>query len=198
MFRWFALLLFVGSMLMSGWYRRRARKLSGTIHRVREPLLLIAGRLAVALPLFGGVFVYLAYPPWMEWASVPVPSWARWGGVGIGLVTTPFLHWVLRTLGSNISETVLTKDDHELVTTGPYAWVRHPLYSAGIALFMSVGLMAANGFILLWALVALVSLRFVVIPREEEQLIRKFGDAYRRYRKRTGALLPGWVPPPAA
>jgi protein-S-isoprenylcysteine O-methyltransferase Ste14 len=50
--------------------------------------------------------------------------------------------------------------------------------------------MAANWFILLWALVALIALRLVVIPREEAQLVATFGDAYRRYRRGTGSLLP--------
>jgi protein-S-isoprenylcysteine O-methyltransferase Ste14 len=59
-----------------------------------------------------------------------------------------------------------------------------------MALFVSIGLMAANWFILLWAAVALIALRLVVIPREEAQLVAKFGDAYRRYRRGTGLLLP--------
>lgn len=190
MFRWIAVALFVGSLGMSAWHRRRARRLTGTIRRGREPPLLIAGRLAVALPLFGGVLAYLVYPPSIDWASIPAPTWVRWAGVGIGLATAPMLYWVLRTLGANISETVLTKEEHELVTTGPYRWVRHPLYSAGIALFSSVGLMAANGFVLVWTLGALVSVRLVVIPREEAELIQTFGEDYRRYREGTGALVP--------
>lgn len=190
MFRWIALVVFAGSMGVSAWHRRRARQLTGAVPRGREPAALIAGRVAVALPLFGGVAAYLAYPPSMGWASLPLPAWVRWTGVGLGLVTALFLHRVLTALGANVSETVLTKDEHELVTTGSYRRVRHPLYSAGIALFTSVGLMAANGFILLWTLVALAAVRLVVLPREEAELIERFGDEYRAYRERTGALLP--------
>jgi len=76
------------------------------------------------------------------------------------------------------------------VTSGPYRWVRHPLYAVGICLFLSVGLMAANGFILGWTVLALISVRVVVVPREESALIAKFGDAYRDYRAGTGALFP--------
>jgi protein-S-isoprenylcysteine O-methyltransferase Ste14 len=60
----------------------------------------------------------------------------------------------------------------------------------GIALFLAIALMAANWFILLWAMIVLVAVRLAVIPREEAQLVAKFGDDYRRYRTGTGSLLP--------
>ncbi|MGH7575270.1 MAG: methyltransferase [Longimicrobiales bacterium] len=154
---------------------------------------MIAGRVLVALPLFGGVVAYLANPSWMAWASLGIPSWARWMGVGLGALVVPSVYWVLTTLGTNVSETVLTKQQHQLVTAGPYRWVRHPLYTVGIALFVSMGLMAANWFILLCTVVALIAVRFVVIPREEAQLVAAFGDEYRRYRTETGSLLPNRI-----
>jgi hypothetical protein len=66
----------------------------------------------------------------------------------------------LGNLGRNVSETVLTKESHELVTSGPYRWIRHPLYTTGIALFVALGLIAANWFILLCAAAALVGIRW--------------------------------------
>jgi len=190
MFRWFALAVFLGSLGISAWRRWQARRATGAIARSQEPPLLIVGRLLVALPLYGGVVGYLANPGWMAWASLSVPSSVRWIGVALGLLTVPAVYWVLTTLGANVSETVLTKQRHQLVTTGPYRWVRHPLYSAGIALFLSIGLMAANWFILLCAVIALAAMRLVIIPREEAQLVLTFGDEYRRYRDGTGSLLP--------
>jgi protein-S-isoprenylcysteine O-methyltransferase Ste14 len=151
---------------------------------------LIAGRILVALPLFGGVIAFIANPHWMAWASLSVPSWIPWIGVALGIMVVPFLYWVFTTLGANVSETVLTKHRHQLVTIGPYHWMRHPLYTGAIALFVSIGLMAVNWFIVLWAVVALIAVRLVVIPREEAQLVATFGDAYRRYRGGTGSLLP--------
>ena len=190
MFRWFALAVFLASLSISTQRRWRARRAGGAIPRSQEPPGLIAGRILVALPLFGGVLAYVASPHWMAWASLSVPSWARWLGAALGILVVPSLFWVLSTLGTNVSETVFTKQQHQLVTTGPYRWVRHPLYTGGIALFVSIGLMAANWFILLWAVVALIAVRLVVIPREEAQLVATFGDAYRRYRGGTGSLLP--------
>jgi protein-S-isoprenylcysteine O-methyltransferase Ste14 len=190
MFRWFALAVFLASLSISTQRRWRARRAAGAIPRSQEPPGLIAGRVFVALPLFGGVAAYVANPRWMAWASLSVPSWVPWIGVVLGILVVPSLYWILTILGANVSETVFTKDQHQLVTTGPYRWVRHPLYTGAITLFVSIGLMAANWFILLWAVVALMAVRLVVIPREEAQLVATFGDAYQRYRGGTGSLLP--------
>lgn len=190
MFRWLALTVFVLTLGISARLRARARARTGTIPRSREPAGLIAGRLVVALPLFGSVLAYLLNPRWMDWASVGLHPGLRWLGAALGVAVVPGIHWVLSHLGSNVSETVLTKEDHQLVTSGPYRWVRHPLYAVGICLFLSVGLMAANAFILAWTALALVALRLVVVPREESALIAKFGDDYGSYRSSTGALFP--------
>ena len=189
-FRWFALAALAGCLGISAYYRHRARVAGGAIPRSRERPLLILGRLAVALPLFLGVLTYVAVPRWMAWSALALPAWVRWTGVVLGLAMVPAAYWVFHALGRNVSETVLTREHHELVTTGPYRVIRHPLYAMGIGLFLSVGLMAASWFILLFALIALVAIRVVVVPLEERELEAKFGDAYRSYRQRTGVLLP--------
>ncbi len=129
-------------------------------------------------------------PEWMGWSSVPIPTWLRWLGAAVGFGMLPMLYWVVRTLGRNISETFLTKEDHSLVTQGPYRWVRHPLYSVATIIFVSLGIVAANWFIIVMALLIIIGMALVVIPQEESQLIRKFGAEYREYMKRTGMLAP--------
>jgi len=190
MFRWFALAVLVSCLGISAYYRRRARAEGETIPRRREAPWLLAGRAFVALPLFFAISTYVVNPRWMAWAELPLPRWTRWAGVVLGLLTVPAARWVFTSLGRNVSETVLTKRHHALVTTGPYRWIRHPLYTTGIALLLAIGLMAASWFILLFGLVTLASMRFVVIPLEERQLVMKFGDDYRAYIHRTGRLLP--------
>jgi protein-S-isoprenylcysteine O-methyltransferase Ste14 len=172
------LAVFLASLSISAW---RARRTKETIPRAR---------ILVLSPLFGGVLAYLANPRWMAWASLSVPSWIRWIGVALGVVVVPSAYWVLTTFGANVSEPVLTKQQQRLVTIGPYRWVRHPIYTVGIALTVSIGLVAANWFILLWAIVVLIAVRLVVIPREEAKLVDMFGDEYRRYRSGTGSFLP--------
>jgi protein-S-isoprenylcysteine O-methyltransferase Ste14 len=101
------------------------------------------------------------------------------------------VYWVMRSLGTNVSETVLTKPHHRLVSHGPYRWVRHSLYAVATTAFFSLGLLAANAFLLAVAVLALAGIALLVIPAEEKELLLKFGDDYRRYMQRTGRLWPG-------
>jgi protein-S-isoprenylcysteine O-methyltransferase Ste14 len=97
--------------------------------------------------------------------------------------------WIFRTIGKNITSTVQTREQHELITGGPYRWVRHPLYTVGTSFFVSLSLLAANWFMGLASLSVLVML-LIRLPNEEEKLIERFGDEYRAYIERTGRLLP--------
>jgi protein-S-isoprenylcysteine O-methyltransferase Ste14 len=144
----------------------------------------------MALVLFGAIVTHALRPESMAWASFHVPEAIRWVGLVLGVLTVPAVHWVLRALGQNVSETVLTKEHHQLVTGGPYRWVRHPLYTSGLALFFALGLMAGSWFVLLATLIAFGLLRVLVIPREEQALLAKFGEGYRNYMQRTGRLVP--------
>jgi len=190
MFRWFALVTLVGTLGISTYYRYRARQESETILRRNERPLLVLARVVLTLPLLGGILAYLVNPGLMDWASFTAPLWSRWTGVGLGLSTVPAAYWVFSSIGHNISETVLTKEKHELVTHGPYRWIRHPLYTTGLVLITAIGLMAANWFILLFAFIALVGISLAVIPTEERALLDAFGVEYRDYMQGTGRIFP--------
>ncbi|MGH7565353.1 MAG: methyltransferase [Gemmatimonadota bacterium] len=150
-------------------------------------------RAIVALPLFVSVLMFLVHPRWMAWSALGIPDWLRWIGAGLGLLSVPAAWWVFRSLGRNVSETMLTRADQALVTTGPYRWVRHPLYATSGTLFIGVGLTAANWFILLFAVLAVGLTFLVVVPLEEDALMARFGDDYREYMGRTGKLLPSFI-----
>lgn len=189
MFRWILVVVFVSTLGISVYYRRKARQ-AETISRGEEGALFIVLRLVFALPLFLSVLVYMINPSWMAWSSVSLPAGVRWVGAVLGVAGIPFAHWVFRSIGRNVSETVLTKATHELVTDGPYRWVRHPLYTTGVSLFVAASLLTANWFIGAFTVAVIVMILLVVIPKEEANLIETFGEAYRAYRKRTGRLLP--------
>jgi len=189
-FRWLPLAVLVVAITISGYHRAKARRESETIPRQREGAALLAARLLLILPLLLAILMYVISPRHMAWASFASPPWLRWVGFALGVTTIPAVHWVLRSLGRNVSETVLTKSQHELVTSGPYRWIRHPLYTVGVALLVSVGLMNSSWLILLLALVIALLVRIVVIPLEERQLLEKFGSDYETYMTRTGRFLP--------
>ena len=99
-----------------------------------------------------------------------------------------FAIWARRHLGKNWSSHPALKEGHELVTSGPYRFVRHPIYT-GI-LLASLGTVLVVGFI--W-MIPLAVFCFVLtrrIPAEENIMIKQFPDTYPEYKKRTKALIP--------
>ena len=188
-FRWALAVVLLAAISISGSYRRRARA-GETIARSRESGALIAARLIFGLPLVLSLVAFIVQPGWMRWAQVSLPPGVRWAGVATGIVCIPLVYWVVSTLGSNISETVLTKQSHELVRGGPYRWVRHPLYSTGALLLVSAALMTASAFVAVWTALALIAIVVVIVPQEEAHLKARFGEEYRAMMARTGRLLP--------
>ncbi len=189
-FRLIFLFILVSAFLISGTSRRRARQGGEVIARQEEGKVILFLRMFFALPLLISLFLYVGYPQLLAWARFPIPLWVRWMAVGTGLLGIPFTLWVFRTIGRNISETVLTKQDHQMVTSGPYRWIRHPLYASSLLMLFSFGVIASNWFLLLYSSIGLIAFRWLVIPVEEQHLIQKFGDTYRDYQNQTGALFP--------
>ena len=189
-FRWLFVAIFVAVLATSITYRRKARRSGEMIPRAREGPGVVLARVFFAALLYLPMLAYMIHPPSMAWAGVRLPEEVRWAAAAVGLAMLPFLVWTLRSIGPNISETVLTKRDHALVTHGPYRWVRHPLYATATVVFLALGVLAANAFIMAMALIAAIAVVLWVIPKEEARLEEKFGADYRAYRKRSGRLMP--------
>lgn len=181
--------IFIAALSISIYYRRKARQSGEQIARSEESAAMIFFRVLIALPLYGGMLLYMINPAWMSWARVDLPAWLRWCAAVLAMSMLPLLLWLFRSIGRNISETVLTKTAQSLVTHGPYRWVRHPLYSVGAFGFFALGLVAANWFILAMMLLVMFMLPFLV-EKEEAQLRAKFGASYHEYMSRTGRFLP--------
>ena len=144
----------------------------------------------MALPLLAAILLYTFLPRSLDWSAFAIPTWVRWLGVALGATCIPLLWWVFRSIGPSISETVLTKTGHKLVTAGPYRWVRHPLYAVALLEIFALSLIAGNWLMALMWLIAALVFRYVVIPIEEANLIAVFHAEYERYREATGALMP--------
>lgn len=100
-----------------------------------------------------------------------------------------FAFWARFYLGGNWSGAVSVKVGHELIRTGPYGWVRHPIYSGLlVALF---GTVLARPRPIGFLAIALFWLGFWIKSRMEEEFMRKtFGERYLEYARETGALIP--------
>jgi protein-S-isoprenylcysteine O-methyltransferase Ste14 len=136
------------------------------------------------------VTVYAINPPWLGSFAVPFPDWSRWIGVALSVPGLLLLVWVHHTLGRHWSTSLQFREEHALITSGPYHRVRHPMYTALFGFFVGLALLAASWLIVLLVAVS-VAVLYVRIGKEEAMMIEQFGDEYRAYIQRTGRFLPG-------
>jgi len=191
--------VFRGLFVLSGvamlsirvYYQRRARQESGAVTIREKGLSLVAGSLAALTTLVFGV-EYIFFPGTFAWAYAQYPDGLRWLGafalaVGITLLGASHHH-----LGKSFHSLIVTKEGQTFVDSGPYRWIRHPIYTAFLINYIGGGLLASN-----WVLTLIpVSLYGVLVTlrvkNEERAMIEQFGQVYVEYMQRTRyRLLPG-------
>jgi len=188
-FRCVLLVVAVIQSALSFYYMRKARA-AATIFRRREegvPLTLLLGMFYLGYCI--GIVEYLVRPGSMAWSAIRLPAFARWTGAVLVVLGASLVIGGLIRLGRNFAFAIAPKETNNLVTNGPYGWVRHPLYSAFLIEAMGISLLMANWFVATMA----GSMWMLLVYRtrqEEEELIQRFGDEYRAYIKRTGRFFP--------
>jgi len=187
-FRLVATIVFVANVAISIYFRHRAERQGGQLNKSEGQRLLFPLRLlglVGLLPLLG----YMINPDWVAWARFDLPTWVRWGAAVMAISTIPLIYAIFSTIGNNISPIEATRANHQLITSGPYRWVRHPLYTFGALFILALTLLTTLwwlGLILLPGLLGLVwRVRY-----EEANLIDRFGEEYRTYMQKTGRFLP--------
>jgi protein-S-isoprenylcysteine O-methyltransferase Ste14 len=184
-----AIVLFSGAGI-SIYFRRKADRETGEkVSRKVDGSLMMTVIRIFGLLLWFSPLVYLLNPQWMAWSKIGLPDELRWLGVVLGVFCVFGIYWLFSSIGSGITPTSATRTEHKLVTSGPYRWVRHPLYTIACSLFVTFGMIADNWFIALLGILAFIAMA-IRTPKEEANLIAKFGDEYREYMKRTGRFLP--------
>src|SRR5580698_6458544 len=127
--------------------------------------------------------------PWLYRQLWPSGIWPFWIGAAVTVAGLLFAVWARQFLGRNWSRAVTIKQGHELITTGPYALVRHPIYTGILTGFlgMAIAISQVRGLIAF----VLFFVAFWIKLRMEEQWMRsQFGEAYATYAHRTAALVP--------
>lgn len=161
-------------------------------HTLKKREIGLASNIAGLLSLVGfvAIIAHTAKPAWIAFADLPLPNWLRWMGVAIALFGFGLLQWAQMTLGKNWSDTPRMMKEQDLVVSGPYRFVRHPIYTAFILILGSILLISANWLVgLAWIGMTVVEIASR-IGYEEDLMVEYFGDNYREYMKRTGRLLP--------
>lgn len=171
------------------YYRVRSQATGEKIDRGQEGALVYFTLRPVGVLFLAGLAAYVASPSAMQWSTVALPGKVRALGVVAGLCGGLLMIWSLRTLGRNLTDTVVTRKAHTLVVNGPYRWVRHPFYDALALLVFAASVITASWFLFL-AGAAVLALIWIRTRKEEEMLLARFGNQYRAYMVRTGRFVP--------
>jgi protein-S-isoprenylcysteine O-methyltransferase Ste14 len=149
-------------------------------------------RLSHYLPLLIAIYLIAAprvpiFP--LDARFVPLALWPVRLGAALTFAGIAFAIWARLWIAGNWSSDVTLKRDHELIVDGPYAWVRHPIYTGILLGLIGTGLAVGEWrAVLAVVLAALAFWRKLTI--EEGVMRRQFGETYTRYAKRTRALVP--------
>lgn len=147
--------------------------------------------------LLGLLFMAMFFMPilyaasdWLDFADYSLPAWAGWLGVVL-IAGAVLVFWRAHAdLGLNWSPTLEIREKHELVTRGIYSYIRHPMYASQWLWVIAQPLLLQNwiaGFI---NLLVFIPFYFLRVREEEQLMLEQFGDRYRSYMLRVGAVLP--------
>lgn len=153
-------------------------------------------RVLIVIVFVGCMLLPVIYllTPWLGFADYQLPGFAPWCGTAI-MVAALWLFWPSHVdLGQNWSVTLELHKGHQLVKTGVYRSVRHPMYAAILLFGTAQGLLLAN-WLAGWSAALSFGLMYLLRASCEERMMCEFfGDDYRDYIRQTGRLVPRWRP----
>jgi protein-S-isoprenylcysteine O-methyltransferase Ste14 len=178
----FSWLLFAVYWLIAALGAKKASK--------KEPA---GARLAyIAFMVVGFFLIYDFAPPVLDFLNhrfIPTDQWIRWVGGSLALAGILFAIWARATIGKNWSAEVQIKQDHQLIRSGPYAHIRHPIYT-GILLAVGGTALAVGEYRAILGLIV-IFLGFARKAKKEEAfLAAQFGPAFDEHKRHTGFFLP--------
>jgi protein-S-isoprenylcysteine O-methyltransferase Ste14 len=187
-FNWVYFVLLIVICVVRRAHERKAgrhSRLRGT-PLVEAVLMILWGAAAGVLPLF-----YI-FGSWLNFADFPftIPSAFGFVGIVLFLISIWILHRSHADLGKLWSPTVEPEADHRLVINGVYKRIRHPMYTAHVLWSIAQALLLPSLIAGPLALVLILAVIHLRIPREEQAMLEKFGDTYSQYMKMTGRIFP--------
>lgn len=182
-------LIFLGAAAIGIPHRLRADRAGGPVSRRADPQWFWVLMGIAAPPLTLACLAFLFQPRWVAFAQLELPASIRLAGVPCAVAGLALFKWMFVHLGLNVTSTSMPRAQATLITSGPYRWVRHPMYTTVLILVLAVTLLTANVVVALGGL-AMFALLVARSRVEEQRLVEKFGEAYRAYQQRTGRIVP--------
>ncbi|OAP45169.1 protein-S-isoprenylcysteine O-methyltransferase [Sinorhizobium americanum] len=168
-------------------YERRAKRVEVVSNRRSRSETIGLFAALLGLGIIPGFYVVTGIP---EAADYPASAWA----VAVGAAVFTLAMWVFRRthkeLGRNWSITLEIRDRHELISRGPYALVRHPMYTSFMLMGVGQAFLLANWLMGLAGLVGFAILFFLRVDEEERMMLETFGPQYSAYMEKTKRIIP--------
>lgn len=143
----------------------------------------------IGIPTLGNLIVFLLEPDILTFVIIKTPMYVDVIGFFVFNFAALLIWWSHTTLGHFWSGDLEVKGDHQLIDTGPYQFVRHPLYTSYFLLTIGLFLITGN-----WLVACSMFLYFLIVAtrtiKEEEMLLRKLGGKYAEYQSKTGRFIP--------
>jgi protein-S-isoprenylcysteine O-methyltransferase Ste14 len=168
-------------------FERRAKRVRVVSNRRSPSETVGLASALLGLAILPGFYVATGIP---AAADYPARPWA----VVVGAMLFIVAMWVFRRthkeLGRNWSITLEIRDKHELVCGGPYALVRHPMYTSFLLMGLGQAFLLSNWAMGLVGLIGFAILFFLRVDKEERMMLEVFGQRYRDYMERTKRIIP--------
>jgi len=166
---------------------KKQRKEAKSERRVSTQEKVLLGLLFLAmffLPLF-----YSA-TNWLDFANYSLPNWAGWLGA-ILIIFALVIFWRAHAdLGLNWSPSLEIRTEHKLITNGIFGYIRHPMYASQWVWVIAQPLLLQNWIAGFLNLLVFIPFYIFRVRAEEQMMLDTFGDEYREYMNRTGAVFP--------
>lgn len=170
------------------YFQSKAMRTSGELAKYKAKkssmLLLIIAQIWVL-----GSFIFILNPLFLDWLAFPFPLGIRWIGVILSVLGICVEFSTQLYLGRNYSTLLHIHEEQSLITTGPYRYVRHPMYTALITIGIGMVFLSTNWYFGL-PFIATIVVIILRIKKEEEVMIEIFGEDYIQYQKRTKRFIP--------
>ena len=176
--------------LMRFWFKYKSGAIHDGLPLCKEGVWLVLLRWVLSVTLLLCVGLYIFRPDLLPLCYIRLTHMLRILGILICLIALVFLYLVHRELGKCFSSTLVLRENHRLIRSGPYAVVRHPMYSSYLLLFIGAFFISENWCIGLLGIAIILSLMTLRITKEEAMLLGRFGSDYEAYRKSTDMFIP--------
>ncbi|MDZ7650346.1 MAG: protein-S-isoprenylcysteine O-methyltransferase [Cytophagales bacterium] len=163
---------------------KQVEKIKSVHSAIEKSLLVLMSLGLLIIPL---IWVFTTF---LNNYKMEFPVWLRIVGIVVSVVSLFYFRWIHKTLGANWSPTLEIRKGHELIKTGPYKTVRHPMYTQIWLWTIAQVLIVSNLFAGFSGIIVCAILYFIRVPKEEQMMIEVFGDEYLKYIEETGRVFP--------